>query len=173
MAYLLRKIRKNRWYKTEELTWLLEGELQADALDDLRTKSNELSVFHVDLDASNLDRVVAALAISFDDPSNFDFALLNEEILSEIGIKVKKSPGALADKEVNGWHSDLCELSDAKLLELARTIKTKAGIDRKDYMEVLNIVADSLTNGYIDRSKIRWKKKDYRDDLDALIVSRS
>ena len=172
MAYLLRKIRKNRWYKTEELTWLPEDELQADALDDLRTKSNELSVFHVNQDISNLNRVVAALAISFDDPSNFDFALLNEETMSEMGIKWKKSPGALSDKEVNDWHNDLYELSDSRLLELARTIKAKAIIDRRDYMEVLNIVATSLANGHIDRSNIRWKKRDL-EDLDALIASRS
>jgi hypothetical protein len=172
MAYLLRKIRKNRWYKTEELTWLPENELQADALDDLRTKSNELSVFHIDQDTSNLNRVVAALAISFDDPSNFDFALLNEETMSEMGIKWKRSPGALSDKEVNNWHSDLYELSDSRLLELARTIKTKAIIERRDYAEVLNIVATSLGDGHIDRSKIRWKKRDL-EDLDALIASQS
>lgn len=172
MAYLLRKIRKNRWYKTEELTWLSESELQADALDDLRTKSNELSVFHIDQDISNLNRVVAALAISFDDPSNFDFALLNEETMFEMGIKWKKSPGALPDIEVNDWHSDLYELSDSRLLELARAIKAKAIIDRRDYMEVLNIVATSLTNGHIDRSKIRWKKRDL-EDLDRVISSQS
>ncbi|MDP1713899.1 MAG: hypothetical protein Q8L41_04060 [Anaerolineales bacterium] len=154
------------------MTWLSESELQADALDDLRTKSNELSIFHINQDTSNLNRVVAALAISFDDPSNFDFALLNEETMSNMGIKWKRSPGVLSDKEVNDLHSDLYELSDSRLLELARTIKAKAIIDRKDYLEVLNIVAASLANGHIDRSKIRWKKR-YLEDLDILIASRS
>lgn len=54
MAFLLRKIRKNRWYK-EQIEWLPDGELQADPLSDLGTKSNELSVYHVVIDESNLE----------------------------------------------------------------------------------------------------------------------
>lgn len=69
MARILRKIRKNRWYKTEEISWLPDNELQADALDDLRTKYNELSVYRIDENESNLDRVIAALATNTDNPS--------------------------------------------------------------------------------------------------------
>ena len=142
MTYLLRKIRKNRW--TEEIAWLPGKELQADALNDLGTKSNELSVYHIAQNQSNLDQVVAALAVNTTDPSNIDFALIEENIVSELGIKIKKSKGELADDQVNNWHSDLHELSASKLLSLAVAIKREAKIERKAPIQILNMVANSL-----------------------------
>jgi hypothetical protein len=166
MAYLLRKIRRNRWYKTEETTWLAENDLQADALNDLGTKSNELSVYHI-------NRVIAALAVNANNPSNIDFAIFSEDVVSAVGIKIKKSQGELPDEQVNGWHSDLYELSALKLLNLATTIKAMAKIERKSPMQVFNIVADSLINGQIDRSKIKWTNPEDFSKLDKVIVTRS
>ena len=97
MTFLLRKIRKNRWYKTDEMVWLSDGELPADSLSDLATQSNELSVYHISINESNLDRVIAALAANSGFLSNFDFAIFGDEIVSEIGIKIKKSPGDSPD----------------------------------------------------------------------------
>ena len=171
MAYLLRKIRKNRW--TGEMTWLPEEELQADALNDLGTKSNELSVYHIAPNKSNLDQVVAALAVNTTDPSNIDFALFEENIISELGIKIKKSKGELADDQVNNWHSDLHELSASKLLSLALAIKKKAKIERKAPMQVLNIVADSLNNDQIDRSRVKWAKPEDLAKLEKIRATRS
>lgn len=171
MAYLLRKIRKNRW--TEEMTWLPDEELQADALNDLGTKSNELSVYHIASNQSNLDQVIAALAVNTTDPSNIDFALFEESVVSELGIKIKKSKGDLADDRVNNWHSDLHELSASKLLSLAHAIKKKATIERKAPMQVLNIVADSLNNGQIDRSRVKWAKPEDLAKLEKIIATRS
>ena len=171
MAYLLRKIRKNRWYKTEETPWLLNNELQADALDDLRTKANELSVYHIDDDESNLNRVVAALAANADNPSNIDFAIFNQGILREIGIKARSSRGELPDDQANEWHNDLYELSAPRLLELAKAIETEARIERKGYKQILTLVADSLVMGQIDRSRIKWGKSDL-DRIDRIVAGR-
>lgn len=171
MARILRKIRKNRWYKTEEISWLPDNELQADALDDLRTKSNELSVYRVDENESNLGRVIAALAANTDNPSNIDFAIFGQEIISEIGIKAKNSRGDLPDDQVNHWHTDLYELSASQLLELAKAIKAKARIERKGYKQVLELVADSLVEGSIERTRIKWGKSDL-DKIDEIIIAR-
>jgi len=170
---LLKKIRKNRWYKTEETAWLLDSEIQADALEDLRTKSNGTSVFHVNQAESNLYRVVAALAANSGFLSNFDFAIFNEELIAEIGIKIKKTPGDSPDEQVNNWHSDLLELSAQKLLTLATLIKTKSRIERINHMKVLNFIADSIINGQINRSDIKWESQEDKDKLNNIIVSRS
>lgn len=173
MAFLLRKIRRNRWYKTEPIDWLPDGELQADPLSDLGTKSNELSVYHVVIDEANLDRIIASLAANSEQWDNFDFAIFNENIISDLGIKIKNSKGELPDEQVNNWHNDLCELSATKLVILAKAIYEKARIDRKTPAQVLNLVADFLMNGQIDRSRIKWKSQDDLDKLDKLIAERT
>lgn len=158
----------NRWYKTDKVPWLPECDLQADVLDDLRTKCNELSVYFIDDNESNLDRVIAALAANTNTASNIDFAVFGQEILSEIDIKIKKSRGELSDDLVNACHNDLCELSAPKLLELAIIIKAKARIDRKGPKQILNLVADSIIKGRIDRKRINWEKSDM-DKVDEVI----
>ncbi len=173
MTFLLRKIRKNRWYKTDEMVWLSDGELPADSLSDLGTQSNELSVYHISINESNLDRVIAALAANSGFLSNFDFAIFGDEIVSEIGIKIKKSPGDSPDDQVNNWHSDLLELSAQKVLSLASQIQARARIKRITHKQVLNFVADSLINGQINRSHIKWESQDDQDKLDIVIAARS
>lgn len=173
MAYLLRKIRKSRWYKTEETNWLNNEELQADALDDLRTQSNAFSVFHINQEETNLHRVVAALAANNKFLSNFDFALFDEEVISETGIKIKKSLGDSPDDQVNNWHSDLRELSAQKLLHLASQIRTRAKINRMNHLQVLNLVADSLINGRIERSHIKWESQEDLAKLDKIVNNRT
>lgn len=173
MAFLLRKIRKNRWYKTEEMAWLSDGELPADSLSDLGTQSNELSVYHISVSESNLDRVVAALAANSGFLSNFDYAIFNEEILSKSDIKIKKTLGDLPDEQVNNWHSDLLELSAQKLLILAVQIKEQARIDRISHKQVLDYIVDSLVSGHMNRAHIKWERKEDQDKLDMMIAARS
>jgi len=171
MAFLLRKIRKNRWYKTEQLDWLPDGELPADPLSDLGTKSNELSVYNVSADESNLGRIIASLAANVDQLSHVDFALFDENVISELGIKIKKSKGDLPDEQVNNWHSDLYELSAPNILILAKAINDKARIDRKLPAQILKLIADALTSGQIDRTRIKWKSQEDFEKLDKLLAN--
>lgn len=172
MAYLLRKIRKSRWYKTEETAWLSEDDLQADALGDLVEQANKFSVFTIDENQSNFERVIAALGANTDRPSNIDFALFNEMVIYDLGIKIENVGGELPDEQVNNWHNDLCELSASKVFNLAMTIKAKAKIDRIYPRQIFNLVANSLIKGQIDRPRIKWKSADDLNELDTLIAER-
>ena len=126
VPFILRKIRKSKWYKHEDVPWLAEDELQADALGDLQTSNNELSVWRVEDDKSNLERIVTALAANVDHVSNFDYALLDMELLSKLSIQTKDSKGDTPDERANvAWHLDLMELSARKLMELAKAIMAK------------------------------------------------
>ncbi len=159
MPYLLRKIRKGRWYKTGDMTWLPAGDLQADALDDLKTASNELSVYRIDETKTNLTRVIAALSANTNFLSNIDYALLDEETLGRLCIPIKRSQGDSPDETVNGWHSDLQELSATKLLDLAKTISNEASIDRIGPKQVAELVEQSITMGLFERTRLKWTSK--------------
>ena len=148
MALILRIIRKSRWYSKPD--WLSEGDLQADALGDLITKNNELSVWHINDDRSNLDPIIAALASKRDVLSNFDFALFDKNILEQNRLKFKKTSGISLDAEANElWHLDLYELSASKVIKLAIAIANNSELKRVSEREIKNILANSMASGAI------------------------
>lgn len=164
MALCVRKIRKGRWYRSDNMSWLPEGEVHADVLADLLTRDNALSIYCLDDDQSALDRLIAALAANCEHLSNIDYATFDQTILTEIGIRAKRALGDLPDDEVNGWHSDLYQLSASSVAQLARAINATAEIARKQQKAVLALVARSVAMGWIEYRRVKWK----RSDLDAL-----
>lgn len=122
MPLLLRKIRKSKWYKNDSVPWLKEDEIQADALGDIVTSSNTLSVWLVQADKSNLEQVIVALASSCDNISNFDYALINVDLLVNVGIKIEIKEGLTPYSRANPWHRDLVELTTNKLFKLAEAM---------------------------------------------------
>lgn len=158
---VLRQIRKAKWYKHENVPWLAESELQADALGDLHTTHNELSVWYVEDNRSNFERIVAALAANRDRISNFDYALFRQEHLSEINIKVKHTEGDSPDEEANAtWHYDLVELPASKLMELAKAIQANAEIGRFSEKQILQLVAQTVASGHVDLDQTRLTEKE-------------
>lgn len=147
MPFILRKIRKSRWYPKD---WLSENDLQSDALGDLNTKSNELSIWVIDNDKSNLDRIISALAARCDTISNFDYTLFDQEFFSKNNFKIKKTKGVSADPAANDqWHLDLFELSASKILELAKHIRDKGEKLRIQEKQIKNLISDAIKNGKI------------------------
>ncbi|MGB0383435.1 MAG: hypothetical protein ACPGWR_01305 [Ardenticatenaceae bacterium] len=156
MAFLLRKIRKAKWYKHQGVPWLDEGELQADALEDIATKGNELSVWYIEDDESNLEEVVTALAASGDVVANLDYALFDLQLITTLNIKIRQSPGITPDDTVNAlWHRDLYNLSASKIMGLADMILTQAQIRRVPKKKLLAMIAQAVSTGRIDRRKLR------------------
>lgn len=155
MPFVLRKIRKAKWYKHEAVHWLPEGELQADALSDLATKDNELSVWRVNDDRSNLEDVIAALGASSSVVSNLDYALFNQDALVQIDVRMKVTKGTTIDERVNtSWHSDLVELSASKLIDVARAILAKGEITRVPEKKVLELITSAVASGRIDSARL-------------------
>lgn len=167
MPFLLRKIRKNRWY-TEDLSWLNSGELQADCLSDMVTKDNKLSVYRITDDKSNLKRVAAALVATCTNISNFDYVLFNEELLQTIGIKSEETKGDTSDESVNSWHIDLIEISLAKLVNLANTASKYGERDRILEKDIKKILAEGFRNGYINREIVKLKREEI-DKIEKLV----
>ena len=104
-GYLLRKIEKNRWMPE---AYVAQDDVPADALRDLQTGSNKLSVWLIEEDKSDLERIVVALAAMRNVLSNLDYALLDSGILDKINIKMSDSLGNSPDLTANSrWHRDL------------------------------------------------------------------
>ncbi len=154
MPYLLRKIRRNKWYREP---WLDEGDLQADALADLRTTGNKLSVWFVNDDYSNLDRIAAALAAASDHVSNLDYALIDFDVFPELGIRVEQSDGETPDKIASRkWHHDLVELTASNLMELATVIQSHD--DRRSRLtsdKILDVLCTSIELDYFDLGDLK------------------
>ena len=147
MPLLLRKIRQARWYDHKAVPWLPEGSLQADALSDLKTESNALSMWQVQDDKSNLEDILTALAAHCDGPANLDYAIFDQDLLSAIGVEAKCAPEGTTKAAV--WHRALPELTAEKLMDLAGIIMRHAKRERLPERKIF-----SLVKGAVDRGEI-------------------
>ncbi len=141
--------------------------LQADALSDLTSKGNKLSVWIIEEDKSNIQEVITALAANSDFISNLDYALIREELLIQLGLKIEHTTGDSADDVVNTqYHRDLVELSAPKLLELAKTLQEKAERNRYSEKHVLGLLVEGIGTGRLDRTRVKLKA-DQLERIDA------
>jgi len=155
MPLLLRAIRKPRWCKDNKVAWLEEGKAQADALGDLLTQKNQLSVWHVEDDKSNLCQVVAAIAATRDHASNLDYALFDQTLLTRIRARIENTVGHTPHREANArWHRDIVELSAEKIAELANIIMECGTKVRISEPKVISLVKQAVTSGIVDMHKL-------------------
>lgn len=122
MAAFLRHINRSKWYRHDAVLWLRPWDLQADALADLYTKNNTLSVYYVADRAKDLDRLTTAIAARRNVPTNFDYVLIDAAAVTGLSIDVVVTPGDTPDPVANALHRDLIELTREKLLGLVSVI---------------------------------------------------
>ena len=131
------------------------------------TNGNKLSVWIVEEDKSNIQQVVTALAANSDGISNVDYALIPEELVVQLGIKLEHSKGDSADDIVNAqYHRDVVELSAQKLFELAKTLQEKAEKNRYSEKHILGLLVQGIRTGRLDRTRVKLKP-DALDKIDA------
>ncbi len=162
MGYVLRSIRKARWYRCENAVWLGEGECQADAFLDLQTKGNVLSLWFIADDCSNLEEVVSALASARERISNLDYALLDQKFITENDLQLQPVIGSSPNGQANTWHRDLVELSASKLCVFANMLFEYGEKRRFTERDVLRLLARAMALGHIDRSRLSMHPDDVR-----------
>lgn len=155
MAFIFRQVRKNRWYKGEAESSLSINDVPADPLGDLQTKSNELSIWLIDDEKSNLERVASALAAGREAIANLDYALLDFKYFRKLKIKYKSSRGGTLDNHINEYHIDMLELSGRKLVRLAKAFFRYAEIQRIPEKNVTVLIKKAIESEQIDSTKIR------------------
>lgn len=154
MPFVLRKLdRKAAFYGIPTIP---DGDVQADALSDLRTKENALSVWLIDDDRVNLNRILAALAATRDALVKLDYALISQHDLGSLRIEIVSNKGVSCDAEANArWHRDVRGLSGRKLVEFAATVRANAELVRVQKGDVGAHIANSINNGFIDRVRLK------------------
>lgn len=156
MATCLRKIeRKREWEDPRnEEPWLKMDDLRADALRDLETDSNSLSVYEIS-DEVPVQRIIAALAATRDRLVKVDFILFDSTILNDLNIAHEKVPGNTPDAAVNSCHVDLVQLTAHKLSEFGARIRAGGGATRRLPKEVGRLLKESIDQGFIDRISLK------------------
>ena len=156
MAFILRKLDRRAAF--HPVDWIQQGDVSADALSNLRTTGNALSVWQIDENQTNLQRVVAALAAGRMKLDKIDYALIDRRSLDPLGVRLIKEAGGSCDRDANSlWHQDITELSGSKLLELAFTLQTHAKFKRFHKKAVRNLIAASIEDGFIDSTQLEDK----------------
>lgn len=152
MTFFLRKVRRAKWYREDPKGQATRDKLQADALGDLRTQENLLSLFIVDDDLGNLERIAAALAANSVNPGNLDYVLLERQAVDNLGYTEISNPGETPDQEVNDAHVDLVIPNAQMLVDLAFVFWNQGDTNRIQRKRVQQMIRDGIEAGQIRRN---------------------
>ena len=156
MPFLLRTLRKNKFDEEQQFEWVPDGDIQADALNDLRTSGNCLSVWLVEDSEETLLRLLAAIAAGRDHLSNIDYALIAVSEIQKAGLELVENDGQILDDAMKALHRDVVKISAFSLGKLAVAIQEKAELERLSRGRVKSIIRESIDAGYIQRSDIKF-----------------
>jgi hypothetical protein len=129
--------------------------MQADPLGDLVTGNNNLSVWEVEDDKSNLDQVIIALAATREHATNLDYALFDKSLLLTIGIKLENNKGDTPYEKANNFHRDLVELTAKKIVKLTESILNSSHKERVLEKKILHLIRDAVNNQQIDKARLK------------------
>ena len=137
------------------MDWLGNGEIQSDALRDLQTEDNTLSVYKVD-SGDDIARVVVAMAANRDNVSNFDYAIFDDTALISSNVSFLQKNGGTPDYEVNQLHHDVTNLTVLNVVQMAQAIsqgerKRVSGKTLKAQMQL------ALEKDQLDPAKVKEK----------------
>jgi hypothetical protein len=152
MPEFLRVVQKARWYLKPEWDGWRQGDLQGDALNDLQTKGNALSVYSVG-EGAEIGRIIAALAANRDHLSHLDYVVFDGTSLASSNILVLQTDGQTPDREVNNVHHDVVNLTVSRLLQVAQIV---SGCERvritKSQMKAR--LKQAMENQWLDSDKV-------------------
>ena len=152
MPTFLRTVQKSRWHPKPEWKGWGHNELQGDALLDLQTKGNALSVFSVD-EGADIDRIVSALAATRQYLSHLDYVVFDDISLMSSGIAFIQTDGETPDKEVNDVHYDVVNLTVSKLVQVAQIV-SKCKRQRITKREMKSKLQLALDDQRLDSNKV-------------------
>ena len=147
MPTFLRTVRKSRWSAP---SWAggFASDRQGDALVDFSTKFNVLSVYLVDSDDA-IQQVVAGLAAGRCNLTNFDYAVLEADVLDRMNLRVVQTLGKTLHQEANNLHHDIVDLTAANVIDLVQSITTSS-VQRVPMPKVKAFLECSIRDGHID-----------------------
>lgn len=164
MPYLLRAINRENWPEPEEDASVKD--LDADALNDLKTQDNTLSMWYADSEDELRTAIVAYLA-SMDkwvELESIDFIIVDLLDVKNLGINIVNEPNFTYIKEYKEKHRDLADLKYDSIEQIADVIikSINEGKDRiVDRGEIRSLFEEVVRTGKLkseDIDKSRHKK---------------
>ena len=152
MAKFLRMTRQGRWLKYPDLEWMSQHDIQSDALNDLQTKDNTLSVYRV-VSGEDTERVVVALAANRRNLANMDYAVFEDVALASIPVNITQQMGETPDEKVNRLHYDITDLTVESIAQLAKVVSSGRH-DRIPKKKIETELRRSIRAGILDRDKL-------------------
>jgi hypothetical protein len=122
VAYLLRQIKYNRWLTDNEEVWVERGTAPADIAPDFAAEKNRLSLWIVDEQQTNLNRIILALVGNRSSLQHFEYVLFEDLVLEQYRIDRKQTPVDILDPEVASMHIDINVEDIDGLAQLAKAI---------------------------------------------------
>ena len=152
MTKIFRKLHNRRYWDREP--WLGTGDVKGDAAKCLMTEKSSLSVYVLEDPDAQMERVVAALALTRDSLNIIDWAIVPETVLDSCEIQWESVEGTTPDPDVNQWHYNLVELTLAKIAQLAAAIRSQGKVGRCQHKDVEAAIQKSLDTNPIDSTQI-------------------
>lgn len=152
MPQYLRSIRQGRWALPQ---WLTEQckEVPADALNDLSTTGNKLSVYRAD-SQNDIDRITIALAATRDNLQNVDYAVFDDAEFQRIGIQITPSLGKTPASLVNDLHHDIVKLTAQQIAALA-TIIANGRKGRRPHKQIRDGLHLAIKRGELNKNEMK------------------
>jgi len=160
VPYLLRSINKRKWdWSAGNPPWLIGDAIPAAPFGDVSPSADsELSVWWVPDDKSNVHRVVTAIAAGRQHPDKFDYALIEEGALRELGFVLQQVAESCPDPQASEqWHHNLKQLTADDLRRLVDLIKRTAELDRVQGPQVKKLLTAALDARRLDETKVNSK----------------
>ena len=151
MSILFRKLERKVYMNPQKAHEL--GGLQADALKNFKTKENAFSVYEVENELTDIERILAAIAGTRDNVQEVEYASFDSNLLEEHEIKTKKIKGDTADDEVNNLHIDLIDLTAKQLYLLASSIQKDGKLIRILKKEIGRKITEGLKEDGLVKSQ--------------------
>ena len=165
---LLRKIAsKKRWDINDVPKQIPRKKalFSGDAISDLRTRGNTISVWHTpDLEKENIKDILAVMALNCDKIDRVVYVALEEEELERRGISTKPVMGdcpAITDQNILNRHRDIVEVDFWHLGLLAEYIYDliKAGhVYSAKVTDIKSYIADIIALNKLDITKLNDSK---------------
>ncbi len=151
MALILRKVSRGKWLPGAGDGTRPDDEVAAEDFQDL---DNQVSVWGIEADQSNLNRVIAAIAATRDWLTPIAYVLFDSALATDLGINIVHQDGDTPDHHANiTWHRDLSNPLPDQILALVAAIRALRPDDppfRIRDADVLTHLKQSVENGWIN-----------------------
>jgi len=115
-----------------------------------------LSVWLVEDDQSNLERVVGVVAAGRRHVDKFDYALVEESAIRGLGIEIQRSPEACPDEEASRrWHHNVIRLTATNLNAIVQLIRSEGRVERVLKPRVEAIIRNGMDSGQINPARLQ------------------